>query len=620
MSQKLEKFLEEAKKDLQKNKYGIGGMIGGIFGAGQAGKGERGARDAMSEALGLMSKVNVPTIEEQQIKLQMLKEAGLLTPEMEAAVQQDPAMLALITEDSRFKDAQLQGMQSLEARSRQGLGAEDRAALNSVRAGSAQQERGSRDAILQNMASRGMAGSGQELAAQLANSQASAQNASQQGDAIAAQASRNALQAITDRSSIANQARGADLQANSANANVKNAVQNFNTQLQSGQVQRNTGLRNNAQSANLANKQRVQDSNVDLANQQEMHNKALYQQKFENDLAKAGGMVNQLNKKGAMDSAQGYSRAGRSAAIGKSADESGQQVLQWAAMSDENVKKNVTDASGKLETFLNEIKRELAKNKHFEGGAVDPAALESMMQNAKFTPVAQGQDASKTGGMAMAPDKLPDTVGQTKSSGSSPDPAAILKMLFQGGGGAGQAQSTAAEAPAAEAQSAAAEAAFSATGPKRMQAAQYKGVTSAANPFGVRAYADGGLVQGEEIQPGDHEDNDIIPAALSAGEIVIPKSAVKGGRLGIDDFLDSAIGKEYEYKEPEKPMRGKGKHVSPMAQSLEKSELGRQMVIDTPEGKAIDYGKGFGTLLASQALLKEKIDEIEKKMKDKNRG
>lgn len=97
------------------------------------------------------------------------------------------------------------------------------------------------------------------------------------------------------------------------------------------------------------------------------------------------------------------------------------------------------------------------------------------------------------------------------------------------------------------------------------------------------------------------------------------KTDVKSSDNKLKSFLDALKAHEYEYKASKKdlPGAGEGKHVSPMAQELEKTELGKQMVVDTPEGKVVDYGKGFGTMLASMATLNERTSELEKALKAK---
>lgn len=79
----------------------------------------------------------------------------------------------------------------------------------------------------------------------------------------------------------------------------------------------------------------------------------------------------------------------------------------------------------------------------------------------------------------------------------------------------------------------------------------------------------------------------------------------------VDSMLERLKSYEYEYKDPDKPLRGRGRHISVMAQDLEKSELGREMVHDTPEGKVVNYGKGLGTMLAAIARVHERVSDLE---------
>jgi hypothetical protein len=75
----------------------------------------------------------------------------------------------------------------------------------------------------------------------------------------------------------------------------------------------------------------------------------------------------------------------------------------------------------------------------------------------------------------------------------------------------------------------------------------------------------------------------------------------------IDGFLDSLYAHQYNYKNAK---HGKGKQVGVMAQDLEKTQLGKQMVEDTSEGKQVNYGKGLGLVLASQARLNQRLKSI----------
>lgn len=91
------------------------------------------------------------------------------------------------------------------------------------------------------------------------------------------------------------------------------------------------------------------------------------------------------------------------------------------------------------------------------------------------------------------------------------------------------------------------------------------------------------------------------------------KTHVGDGSDEVRGFLDSVEPHSYEYKDEyqDNPLAGEGEFVSPMAQELEQTELGADMVQDTPDGKVVDYGKGFGTLLAGVADINKRLSRIE---------
>ena len=85
----------------------------------------------------------------------------------------------------------------------------------------------------------------------------------------------------------------------------------------------------------------------------------------------------------------------------------------------------------------------------------------------------------------------------------------------------------------------------------------------------------------------------------------------------LEKFLAALEPYQYEYKNPE---HGEGDFISPMAQDLEKSELGRGMVADTPEGKAVDYSRAGGVMLATAAMLNDRMSELEQALKNRKKG
>lgn len=100
-----------------------------------------------------------------------------------------------------------------------------------------------------------------------------------------------------------------------------------------------------------------------------------------------------------------------------------------------------------------------------------------------------------------------------------------------------------------------------------------------------------------------------IAAAAFSDERV--KTDIHDGGDKVEGFLETIGTHAYKYKKPKMALRGEGEFVSPMAQELERTELGKSMVRDTPEGKVVDYGKGFGTMLATMAHLHRKVKALE---------
>lgn len=75
------------------------------------------------------------------------------------------------------------------------------------------------------------------------------------------------------------------------------------------------------------------------------------------------------------------------------------------------------------------------------------------------------------------------------------------------------------------------------------------------------------------------------------------------------EILDKLNKSIFKYKEPEK--FGPGEHFGIMAQDLEKSRLGKTLVVNTPEGKMVDVKKAAMASLALLSALNERIRKVE---------
>lgn len=111
--------------------------------------------------------------------------------------------------------------------------------------------------------------------------------------------------------------------------------------------------------------------------------------------------------------------------------------------------------------------------------------------------------------------------------------------------------------------------------------------------------------QGANSQANADANNKTIGAGLSAAAMFSDER----GKCDVEefnpaDFLDSLTGYKFKYKDPS---HGEGKQVGVMAQDLEKTEAGSQLVHETPEGKMVDYGKAGPHIMASLANINDRL-------------
>lgn len=273
----------------------LGGALGGIFGNGDAQK----AKELQQQALDKINGLNAPNIEDLKLQLEQLRSQGQLTPEMEDTINQQASELENIKSDPRLKDAQMSALQKLQQTGQEGISAQDRMRINDVRRSTEQDAHSRDEAILQNMAARGAAGSGSELAQRLISSQSQADRAGQQGDNIAAQANQQALDAIMKSGQLGGDIRNQDFSQQSQIANAQDVVNRFNAANRQNVSNANTSAKNQAQAANLTAAQRIADSNVGTSNQQQEYNKNLLTNQYNQQVQKAGMQANALNNQAA---------------------------------------------------------------------------------------------------------------------------------------------------------------------------------------------------------------------------------------------------------------------------------------------------------------------------------
>lgn len=282
------------------------------------------SRETQRQALDIIRSNMPPDPESQKVYLEQLKSQGVLTPELEQAINLGPSAMEDIQQDPSLRQAQLDSLSKLAEIGNGGMSLQDQADLNKLRDQNAVAERGSREAILSNARQRGMGGSGMELAAQLANQQGSAQRAGQQSLDIAAQAQQRALNALMARGDLAGSMSARDFNQAAQIAAAKDKIAQFNAQNQQQVLGANVDRNNQAQKYNLGEAQRIADANTSMRNTQQAQNKQVYQDYYNNQLNRASTLSGQsagLQQRANDSAAQG---AAIGSAIGQGAGAIGQ--------------------------------------------------------------------------------------------------------------------------------------------------------------------------------------------------------------------------------------------------------------------------------------------------------
>lgn len=178
----------------------------------------------------------------QQAALDAANRLNVLKDPTVAAVQDNAQQLA----------ARSTALQGLQDRATMGLTPQDMADLNNIRNQSNQQFQANQNQISENMQRRGIGNSGMGLAQSLGAAQAQQQNASQQGDQLAAMSFNAKQNALNNLSNTTNQMLTSDFNRNVTKAASTDAVSQFNVNQQSARDKAVQAQQNAMAQANIA--------------------------------------------------------------------------------------------------------------------------------------------------------------------------------------------------------------------------------------------------------------------------------------------------------------------------------------------------------------------------------
>lgn len=344
-----------------------------------------GATGTIDEAIKTFQGLKAPTAADLTYELNNLVRQGLITPEQAKAYLVDKSAAEDISVDPRLKAAQMSALSDLQDITKAGgMTAMDQSKVGAVLSQLNQQERGSRDAIMQREAEMGRAGSGTELASLLESDQGAATRASQQGTDIAAQAQQRALDAINQTGALSSQARGQDFSEQAQQAEAKDAMAKFNAEHLQSTNAANVATQNAAQAANLAEKQRVSDTNAQIAGQNREIAANAHQTSYQDEMDRRKAIADALAAKA---QAQQNVQKQNATTFGSLVGAGGSVGAGLIAKSDER-SKNVSRETPDMDSFMAALKPLMFKYKDPESPGASPGENVGVVaQDVEKTPV-----------------------------------------------------------------------------------------------------------------------------------------------------------------------------------------------------------------------------------------
>lgn len=283
---------------------GIGGLISGLFSDDNSEEITR----LRKEAVDLYNKFG-PVDLSDPVLVRQLVQAGELSPNFEQYVETEKSKK--IEENPEMRREQRAALDAIKQLSRTGLGVEDRVAMNQLRNQAAQDAQARQQQIIQQMAQRGQAGDGAELAMQIAGTQSGAQQLSEGADRMAAQASAARRNAIGQLFQGAGQMRGTDLDLARSNTDIENKDIDFRNVNSLQRQNRNVDRSNRAQEFNVNRQQNVSDTNIGMSNRELYRQRQAKRDYFNDQLnysnAKAKALQGQADALAGEDSANNQS-------------------------------------------------------------------------------------------------------------------------------------------------------------------------------------------------------------------------------------------------------------------------------------------------------------------------
>jgi hypothetical protein len=271
----------------------LGGMMAGDAQKEAANKAYKAQKESMLRMQEMLESIGIPTTEAQRIVLETPEYAGDLITE-----NLGPSAMEEIKTDTKMESVQMKALRQLQETGKVGMTPEERAEREEMLRQGASQGQAAQKQILQSMAQRGTLDAGASLIAQLQANTAQSTDARRQSEQMSSDVANRRREAIMRAANMAGNMKNADFNRQANIASAKDRINQFNTQ-----------NRQSVQERNLNARQGQSTMEADASNQQQLHNKALIQQDYQNRMAKANTMAG-------IESKMGNAAADRAKAVG----------------------------------------------------------------------------------------------------------------------------------------------------------------------------------------------------------------------------------------------------------------------------------------------------------------
>ncbi len=315
-----------------------GGGIGRAIGAGAvlAGLGGDGGEDQYKEALQIARQLEqyLPEYDMRTIAAPSLENVGDVRAQTYDPVISGDVQLA--GDSAQGRAGQIQALQQMQQVGQEGLPLVDRINRERMRGDVAETHQRAQNSVLANLRARGRLSGGDEIAARMIAGQQGNNLARDMGNDAAMASERNRIGGIQSAGNIAGQVRGGDVALNQGNANAMNLFTQWVSQYGTQAARDNAAAQQGAENRNVANTQRISDTNelgryqADTSNVNRQN--ALRGNQWGDRMQQFGALSGALNSMGRFEDSETAAKQMAIMNIGQGVGEAGGSALDAFAM------------------------------------------------------------------------------------------------------------------------------------------------------------------------------------------------------------------------------------------------------------------------------------------------